>query len=425
MKKGIILFAILAVACYGFAQQTLIYDSFEEYTVGNPISAEANAAGHTWWTTWLGIYGTPVSSEDGLVSADYASDGSQSAFISGSNDNVLLLGDLTEGVYDLSFDVYTESGQMAYINLGFPGSEASNWSYGLSFYINMEVDNSGYSWYSPGHGAVVGGSFETGHASIVADLPCVEDEWMHFCIHYYRDINRLELYFNNVLITSKYVDFNAVDFYGMGNSGFYLDNVSLVRLGVFPVAEFTITPESIEETMGVNKEKTVEITLSNNGEAEGHWSAYLEFEEGEPNSWAAIDKIDGFVPVGGTDHFNLTLNTTGLANTNYEARLNIMTSSRDRTIVEIPIVLHVGGNAVSESSETWVNVYPNPAHSEITLEGDNLSSVSIYNIVGQLVRVEALNGNSNTLSLDLEQGVYFFRVDDRMGNHSVQKVVVR
>ena len=69
-------------------------------------------------------------------------------------------------------------------------------------------------------------------------------------------------------------------------------------------------------------------------------------------------------------------------------------------------------------------IYPNPATSTITLEGDNLNTVAIYNMAGQLIRVEKLNGMVNTINLDVEAGVYFFSVYDNNGNNSVSRVVV-
>ena len=314
MKKVYLLIAFLVLAGYGFAQQTLIYDSFEEYTVGNHISTEANAAGHSWWTTFSGVINhQPADGEDGVVSNEHASDGFKSAYISNLNDNILLIGDLTEGDYELSFDVYVSEGQHGYFNLGRPENSFPYWQFNMQVYINAQYGN-GNPFHSPGHGSVILPTWN--NYQVMADLPCVEDEWMHFLIRYNAADYDIELYFNDELYYDGWASFNAVDFCPDANifySGFYVDNVSLVR----------------------------------------HQAA-----------------------------------------------------------------------AVSESSSPMVNLYPNPTRSVVTLEGDHLESVSIYNAVGQLVRMEALNDGTNTLELDLKEGVYFFRVDDNNGNHTVQKVAV-
>ena len=316
MNKWFILIAILALAGYGFAQQTLIYDSFEDYTVGNHLVVEANAAGHTWWSTWSGaVNQQPGNDEDGVVSSAHASDGFKSAYISNLNDNVLLLGDQTEGDFELSFDVYVSEGQHGYFNLGKPEDSFPYWQFNMQVYLNAQYGN-GNPFHSLGHGSVILPGWGWNEYQVIADLPCVEDEWMHFLIRFNASNHHTELYFNNELVCTTWLDFNAVDFCPNANifySGFYVDHVRLVR--------------------------------------------------------------------------------------------------QDAT-------------AVSESSSPMVNLYPNPAHSVVTMEGDHLESVSIYNAVGQLVRMEALNDGTNTLELGLEDGVYFFRIVDNKGNHTVKRVVV-
>ena len=70
------------------------------------------------------------------------------------------------------------------------------------------------------------------------------------------------------------------------------------------------------------------------------------------------------------------------------------------------------------------SIYPNPASTSITITGENLTTVAIYNVAGQLVRIEKLGAMDNTINLDVEAGVYFFSVYDKDGNNSVQRVVV-
>jgi hypothetical protein len=60
----------------------------------------------------------------------------------------------------------------------------------------------------------------------------------------------------------------------------------------------------------------------------------------------------------------------------------------------------------------------------VTLEGENLSHVAIYNVAGQLVRVVKLDNMVNNINMDVEAGVYFFSIYDNNGNNSVQRVVI-
>ena len=63
--------------------------------------------------------------------------------------------------------------------------------------------------------------------------------------------------------------------------------------------------------------------------------------------------------------------------------------------------------AVSENGEEVVSLYPNPVKDRLTVKAENLQSVEVFNLVGQLVMTSdqpIVNMN------DLNQGVYFVRV---------------
>ena len=81
-------------------------------------------------------------------------------------------------------------------------------------------------------------------------------------------------------------------------------------------------------------------------------------------------------------------------------------------------------DGVEETIAQLANVYPNPATSQVTLEGENLSAVAIYNVAGQLVRVVKLDSMVNNIDMNVEAGVYFFSIYDNNGNNSVQRVVI-
>ena len=148
--------------------------------------------------------------------------------------------------------------------------------------------------------------------------------------------------------------------------------------------------------------------------------------EGEliPATWASINKIEGSILGGQNDVITLTINTIGLEQGNYVADLVITTNDANLPVANIPVNLDANYDAVAETSLQIASIYPNPATSTITLEGENLSTVAIYNVAGQLVRIEKLSSVKNTINLDVESGVYFFSVYDNNGNNSVQRVVI-
>ena len=59
----------------------------------------------------------------------------------------------------------------------------------------------------------------------------------------------------------------------------------------------------------------------------------------------------------------------------------------------------------------------------VTIEGENIDYVAVYNSLGQLVKVVKTQNNVVDMSA-CDNGVYFFNVVDNAGKASVQRVVV-
>ena len=592
------------------AEEELIGDSFEEYTVGNKIAAEAVAAGHEWWTTWSN---NPGGSNDGVVSDDFASEGSNSGKISGNTDQVLLLGGYEAGVFDFEFDMYTPEGKDGYFNMlhVFDGSD-SNWA--MQVYVNAEADSTNSnSWHSPGHGSV----FAAG--ANVADIPAVYDEWMHFRVHVDCDIDEATLYFNETLIytwqwsensfghaaeegeVSRKLD--GANFYaGLSTTMFYIDNIRFTKIGGESAPSMAVNYNAIYQELDEDEVADQTFVISNEGNSIGDWYGYIEFGQGEggsqqsemfyddgnpynlsglvtanfleiankfpvslyggsmmgtrlksvkyfvatdsedvlgftgdlylraykantvglpgeligeviipedqivindwntgnftediwltgydvfvsagfqqiddgypvvfdnspmtpgvrylevggdnswslvddiwssnynfclhavcegtsiPGSWVTMNKNYGSILGGAEDEITIEFNTVGLSTGEvYRASLLINTNDVENPEFNIPITLEVGTTAVVESAQQLASIYPNPATSQVTLKGENLNSLAIYNVAGQLIRVVKLDNMVNTIDMNVEAGVYFFSVYDNDGHNSVQRVVI-
>ncbi len=586
--------------------QVLIGESFEEYTVGNKIAAEAVAAGHDWWTTWTN---QPGGNNDGTVSNDYASEGNNSGYFTNATDQVLLLGDYETGVYDLSFDVYTPAGKDGYFNIlhKFPASDNADWA--MQAYFNAESDETNNEmWHSTGHGSVHAGG------ALVADLPCVEDEWMNVRVHIDCDIDEATLFFNDQEIYTWQWSLGSfgdestrviagANFFGpLATSQFYVDNIQFTRIGGESAPSMVVSANAIYQELDEDEVTTQTFVISNEGTSIGDWSGYVDFGQGEggtqqqeiyydngeptnltglvtanfiqiankftvasyggavmgtklksvsyfvatdsngilgmtgdlylrvykagttgvpgellgeviipenqivQNDWntgtfaediwltgydvfvaAGFQQIDGGYPVvfdngtmvpgvrylsvgngnswslvddiwdsnynfclhavcegtpiagnwvsmnknygsilgGNDDEITLTFNTVGLSNgEEYHANLLITTNDVENPEFNIPVTLKVGVDGVEETANQLASIYPNPATSQVTLEGENLNSVAIYNVAGQLVRVVKLNNMVNNIDMNVEAGVYFFSIYDNNGNNNVQRVVI-
>ena len=259
-------------------EQVLIGESFEEYPVGGKIAQSAVAAGHDWWTTWNN---NPGGANDGTVC-------NNSGYFTNASDQVLLLGDYETGVYDLSFDVYTPAGKDGYFNIlhAFPASDNGDWA--MQAYFNAESDETNNEmWHSTGHGSVHAGG------ALVADLPCVEDEWMSVRVLIDCDTDQATLFFNEEEIYTWQWSLGSfgdpatrvlagANFFGpLSTSQFYVDNIQFTKIGGESAPHFVITPENIQETLIEDEFKTVEITIDNQGNSIGDWMGWLDFGEGQ------------------------------------------------------------------------------------------------------------------------------------------------
>ena len=273
--------------------EVLIFDPFEEYTVGNKIAAEAVAAGHDWWTTWSNA---PGGSEDGVV-ADFG--GSNCGHLTYGNDLVLLLGDEENGNYDLEFDILVPEGKNGYFNIlhHFAGSN-STWA--MQCYLHLTNDGSN-STSAPGHGTIHAGSNQT------ADVLCVYDAWMHFRLNVDTDTDIARYYYtapgeeeilvcewqwsldsfgNNVVGRTL----GAMDFFpplNAATSEYYLDNFSFKKIGGESAPDLEINPDFVEAELGSDDMTTIDITIDNDGNSIGDWAGWLEFGEGEAGSQTA------------------------------------------------------------------------------------------------------------------------------------------
>ncbi|MBR6929188.1 MAG: T9SS type A sorting domain-containing protein [Bacteroidales bacterium] len=588
-------------------EMELIGESFEEYPVGGKIAQSAVAAGHDWWTTWNN---NPGGANDGTVSNDYASEGSNSGYFTSASDQVLLLGDYETGVYDLSFDVYTPAGKDGYFNIlhKFPASENGDWA--MQAYFNAESDETNNEmWHSTGHGSVHAGG------ALVADLPCVEDEWMNVRVHIDCDTDEATLFFNDQEMYTWQWSLGSfgdegtrviagANFFGpMATSQFYVDNIHFTRIGGESAPSMVVSSDAIYQELDVDDIATQTFVITNDGTSIGDWSGYVDFGHGEggsqqeemyydngeptnlsglqnpnyieiankfpvasyggavmgtklksvkyfvaedsngvlgftgdltlraykvnasgtpgellaevvipenqivrndwntgtfaediwltgydvfvsagfqqiendgfpvvfdngtmtpgvrylqvgggsswslvddiwdsnynfclravcegtpiPGSWVTMDKHFGSLLGGTEEEITFTFNTIGMnEGEEYHANLLITTNDVENPEFNIPVTLHVGITGVEETANQLASIYPNPAASQVTLEGDNLNSVAIYNVAGQLVRVVKLDSMVNNIDMNVEAGVYFFSIYDNNGRNSVQRVVI-
>jgi len=81
-------------------------------------------------------------------------------------------------------------------------------------------------------------------------------------------------------------------------------------------------------------------------------------------------------------------------------------------------ILDLLAQNVSEELNSTIQIFPNPASTQITFqlnESDLGASVFIYNALGQEVLVDRLNAVNQTLNIEkLSEGFYFIKVEGRV-----------
>ena len=160
------------------------------------------------------------------------------------------------------------------------------------------------------------------------------------------------------------------------------------------------------------------------GEKFGSWYILLNCS-GDPiqGGWAELDKKSGEIAVGAKETISVEFSTFGLKKgETYEASLIFQTNT-ELGKIELPVSLYVWGEDVEEILSNTYNIYPNPTRAQVTVEGENINYIAVYNSVGQLVKVVKTQANVVDMSA-YENGVYFFNIVDNAGQSSVQRVVV-
>lgn len=84
-------------------------------------------------------------------------------------------------------------------------------------------------------------------------------------------------------------------------------------------------------------------------------------------------------------------------------------------------VLAQWGVDINEYSDIKANVYPNPSHSNFTVVCDDMTRISVYNMIGNLIFDYEVN-SSNFVIDDLNAGVYFLNIQTNNGN-IIRKIV--
>ena len=83
-------------------------------------------------------------------------------------------------------------------------------------------------------------------------------------------------------------------------------------------------------------------------------------------------------------------------------------------------------DGIDEQAEGSISIYPNPTTSRFTVEGEGMSPISVYNLMGQKVYEMECQGASAIINLgDAETGIYMVRISTDNGEITKRISVIR
>ena len=386
---------------FGTGGETLFSDSFEKYTSGNAIAAEALAAGNDWWTTWDN---TPGTEEDGMVTEYH---GRQCGHFVYGNDQILLLGNKESGTFEIEFDMLVPDGKNGFFSLLHQFSDGSAEQ---AITCHLHVKDGNPPELTPGSGTIRQNSIA------IAYIPCIYDAWMHFRINIDIDNDVARFYFstpgNEELFICQWQwslgDNNAsedgtlaaMDFWpplDVETSEYYIDNVRFMQYGR-------------------------ELSIGNNGNSE---NAFDERGASQVSRYFAPGSTCTLTAIANEGHsfLNWTKNGTPVSTD----------ATYTFTVTEASDFVAIFEETGVDERSNCISVFPNPvACGENVNIGitDDLGSkvrVEIINAVGMVVKTQIISSlqSSPLLTVPETSGIYTVRVTVEDKGTYCKKLIVK
>lgn len=144
---------------------------------------------------------------------------------------------------------------------------------------------------------------------------------------------------------------------------------------------------------------------------------YLYRKDGDEGEYVRIKLLGA----SATSHTDNTANVEGF----YSYRLyayyhDIDCTSAPASLKDDPnkfyLRVYYSPTEVAENEALSVQVYPNPARQSLSIEGEEMSQVAVYDLLGQMVYRQDMDGNTLTINVsDWTEGLYLVKVQTREG----------
>jgi hypothetical protein len=231
----------------------------------------------------------------------------------------------------------------------------------------------------------------------------------------------------NTTATTYSFEGNPDQFYVVGVETLYADNkISVRAVATLAEALQDLGLVTEEQSFELNEDVlSAEVSVSNanhNTQADINILSIEEVNEEEVQYLTiTAEELPYVLPYN--EGFSFVIEPNTLGEEKSVAHTKVVVTS-DAGVLEFEVAIDGEVLSVTEVSAE-PKLYPNPASSNIRIEGNAIESVKVYNIMGALV--ESISVNDNNVDVNLSQysnGVYFFNIRQSDGTVSNQRVVV-
>ena len=232
----------------------------------------------------------------------------------------------------------------------------------------------------------------------------------------------------NTTATTYSFEGNPDQFYVVGVEALYADNkISVRAVATLAEALQDLGLVTEEQSFELNEDVlSAEVSVSNanhNTQADINILSIEEVNEEEVQYLTiTAEELPYVLPYN--EGFSFVIEPNTLGEEKSVAHTKVVVTS-DAGVLEFEVAIDGEVLSVTEVSAE-PKLYPNPANSNIRIEGNAIESVKVYNIMGALV--ESFSVNDNNVDVNLSQysnGVYFFNIRQSDGTVSNQRVIVR
>ena len=231
----------------------------------------------------------------------------------------------------------------------------------------------------------------------------------------------------NTTATTYSFEGNPDQFNVVGVEALYADNkISVRAVATLAEALQDLGLVTEEQSFELNEDVlSAEVSVSNanhNTQADINILSIEEVNEEEVQYLTiTAEELPYVLPYN--EGFSFVIEPNTLGEEKSVAHTKVVVTS-DAGVLEFEVAIDGEVLSVTEVSAE-PKLYPNPANSDIRIEGNAIESVKVYNIMGALV--ESISVNDNNVDVNLSQysnGVYFFNIRQSDGTVSNQRVVV-